>query len=288
MNKDSYLAVFVALSCIAAAGMSAATLESTLSTDPDDVVELEYDRLPIGKDGAGRIEKKVQSNKNRGQSPATGTRKKQREERDPQPQQPQQSEKSGDAEAQRTGDGSESSSDPSSKTGESGGGGDGGESGGGGGSGTAPGKGVVESLLGLLRRLLALLVALALLALAYRYRDRLLALAAAIRGALTDDGDSRPDSRGGQWPTGRPSNEVREAWLSMVQRLDLDRPRARTPAECADAAVESDMNPEAVETLTGVFEEVRYGGEPVTEDRVERAREGLRRLDAGTGGGGPA
>jgi hypothetical protein len=39
------------------------------------------------------------------------------------------------------------------------------------------------------------------------------------------------------------------------------------------------MNAEAVSRLTTLFEEVRYGDAPVTDERRQRAREWFERLD---------
>lgn len=140
-----------------------------------------------------------------------------------------------------------------------------------------PREDTVASVLDRLWALAPFLAALAALGLAYRYRDRLVAVALALGAwrAGTSPAGAPPD-RG--WSAEAPDDEVHRAWLSMVRRLDLSQPESRTPVECARAAVEAGMDPEAVETLTRVFEEVRYGDRPVTEERRERAREGLRQL----------
>lgn len=82
-------------------------------------------------------------------------------------------------------------------------------------------------------------------------------------------------------------NAVFEAWCEMTDHLDLDHQRA-TPREFADAAVEAGMDREDVATLTECFETVRYGDEPITEDRATTARDALRRIErtyADDGGG---
>jgi len=84
-------------------------------------------------------------------------------------------------------------------------------------------------------------------------------------------------------------NEVYRAWAEMTRYLDLDHPKASTPAEFARAAEDADMDPRAVEELTEQFERVRYGGEAATAERERRAVAALRRIedryaDRGQGG----
>ena len=74
-------------------------------------------------------------------------------------------------------------------------------------------------------------------------------------------------------------NEVYRAWKEMTDHLDLDRPEVRAPAEFRDAAVDAGMEPEDVNQLTQLFEEVRYGGAQPTEEREARAVETLRRIE---------
>jgi hypothetical protein len=78
------------------------------------------------------------------------------------------------------------------------------------------------------------------------------------------------------------SNEVYQAWQSMVRQLDIDRLNSRTPAECAIIAVEAGLSQSAVETLTTEFEAVRYGGAPLTNERERSARRALAQLDIET------
>jgi hypothetical protein len=75
------------------------------------------------------------------------------------------------------------------------------------------------------------------------------------------------------------SNEVYRAWREMTTYLDVDHPRASTPAEFAAAAVDAGMAREDVTELTAVFEAVRYGPGSVTDDQERRAREALRNIE---------
>lgn len=75
------------------------------------------------------------------------------------------------------------------------------------------------------------------------------------------------------------SNEVYRAWSEMVSELHLEDPHTKTPQEFAEAAVEDGMNPEAVGTVTTLFEQVLYGTGEVTGEQEERALEAMQRLD---------
>lgn len=259
MDRESYATVLLAVCCIAAAGMSATTLESTLSQTPDDVVDLDFSKLPMGEDSGKSVKGAVQSTEGSEQASAD-----------------EESDESGDQSdaSEETSQSQDAVSSDSEEMGAPGGQG-----------GEAPGSGtgelsLLQRLLLLFERLLPLLAALVVLALAYRYRRQLVALALAVAGVLGDATEDR-DTTTATWPSERPSNDVHRAWLSMVERLDVDRPQNRTPSQCADAAVAANMDPSAVETLTTLFEEVRYGDAPVTDERRRRAREGLERLDGG-------
>lgn len=231
----NYTKLVMALCLISAVGIAGTTYESTLQTDPDEVIDVKHSWLPIGKE-------KVKDFKNPDRSQSNSA-----------------------------------------------------SSGGGGGSSEEPPPcstgiiGILASifpmlippcgpfyLLGLLLPLLLLLVALALL---YRYRRQVIAPGIAVYLWLRDLTET---TRGGDtvnWPPDNPANDVHGAWLAMVQRTNLDRPWTRTPAECARAAVDTGMDSEAVERVTGLFEEVRYGGAPLTDERRQQAREWRRRLE---------
>lgn len=75
------------------------------------------------------------------------------------------------------------------------------------------------------------------------------------------------------------TNEVYRAWREMADLLPVDRPRSSTPAEFAAAAVEAGMDRRDVDELTGLFEEVRYGGRAASDERERRAVAALRRIE---------
>jgi hypothetical protein len=69
--------------------------------------------------------------------------------------------------------------------------------------------------------------------------------------------------------------DVEEAWDAMTDEVRVRHRRAATPADFARAAVEQGFPADAVETLTTVFREVRYGNYPSSASRVESAREAI-------------
>ena len=79
---------------------------------------------------------------------------------------------------------------------------------------------------------------------------------------------------------GDPENAVYRAWAEMTTALDVTEPATSTPGEFADAAIAAGMDQARVGQLTDLFEQVRYGHEPVTADHERRAAETLRAIEA--------
>lgn len=269
MNGGRILTVALVVVCVSAVGLAATSLDSALETHPDDVVELDYEHLPIGKGDAERIENEVESN--RGQDGASSAAASGRERRTGTGDGTETDEQRSD-----TGDTADSGGGATSGSGSDGGSTDSGTGLGSGGSGAGV-TGVVTTLLERLLAFLPWLVLLLGLALAYRYRERLAALVLALVGPLAGVGNETggPDER---WRGVPPSNDVHRAWLTLVDSTPIDRPWTKTPGECAEAARQSGVDPAIVETVTRTFEEVRYGGRPVTAERQQRAREAMARI----------
>lgn len=78
---------------------------------------------------------------------------------------------------------------------------------------------------------------------------------------------------------GDADNEVYRAWREMTEYIDVDRPATSTPREFAAAATAAGMDADDVTELTDLFEEVRYGGFPPTEEAEQRAVDALRRIE---------
>lgn len=72
-----------------------------------------------------------------------------------------------------------------------------------------------------------------------------------------------------------PANGVYRAWAALADRVGVTTPASVTPREVADRAIDAGYDREAVETLTSVFTQVRYGSAPPTEERERRARAAL-------------
>lgn len=79
-------------------------------------------------------------------------------------------------------------------------------------------------------------------------------------------------------------NAVYRAWAEMTAELSVADPETMTPGQFARAAIDAGMDPDDVDELTSLFEEVRYGNAPVTEQREQEAIETLRRIEQAYGG----
>lgn len=278
MNADSYVSVAIAVLCVVALGVSATTLESSLSTDPDDVIDLDWEQLPISQEDAADVQSEMESGQDSSEGDGDGgggssdesdggasaesggsetTQVQEQREQQQQEQQEQQQQEPSDPQ----------NPNPDADS-------------------FMPGQTTIwDMLLDALPWLVALAWLAAVGALLYRYRERVLALVAAALHSGSDAGDA---DDGDEWPAVEPADEVDRLWLAMARRLDVDDPESTTPAEFAREAVRAGMDPDGVRTLTDAFEEVRYGGAGVTEDRKRRAREGYRKLGLDDGDERPA
>ena len=75
-------------------------------------------------------------------------------------------------------------------------------------------------------------------------------------------------------------NAIYRAWREMVALLDAPDPQSGTPRQFATAAVDAGMDSDDVAVLTRAFEEVRYGGAELSDERRERAVAALGRIEA--------
>lgn len=237
--------MLVGVCCIVALGVSATTLESSLSTSPDDVIDLDYDELPIGQESLADAKKQAIQ---KGKPDTRG---------DP-------------SDVQSQSDNPQTSDQSQSQ---------------GRGQGTGLGYGVpslLDRLLGLLYSLLAyaaVTLAIGLAAAAgYRYRDRIRDHLAGLWPESDRAGESlwvRDEDQGYALEA---TNPVHEAWLELLDRAGIDDPHARSPRESARRAVENGLPREPVERVTREFEAVRYGPAEPTQDRVDRVESELARI----------
>lgn len=83
-------------------------------------------------------------------------------------------------------------------------------------------------------------------------------------------------------PTGV-SNEVERLWFSMLVHFDLPADRSKTPRDYAAEATRLGGDTEAVDLLTTLFEQVRYGNRVPDDQSVALARKQLELIRNGNG-----
>lgn len=260
---DGVVATLLAVCCVVSVGLCAATMESTVTTDPAEVIDVPSDLFPFGNGAMDNLRERVSQ-------PASGGDTAEVTEQDPEgaddrQDQPPDSQQDADRPNEPV---DESASDeprpgPEERTENNG----------------SADESLLERLLGLLPWLLAL--ALLAVSAAY-YRDRITALLGRLRGDESADPTEQTPS-----VTPTPSNEVARAWNEMLTTLGIERCPTKTPDEYAQDAVRAGIDRDIVGTLTTTFQEVRYGGAPVTDERVRRAQHALARLRHQSGGGRP-
>ena len=258
MNGERALAAVAALLCVFAFGTAAASLDSSLSSEPGDLVDPNYGGLPFDREDAAELREQLEGaeESDEGQSQSSNSGEDGSAESQPQ-----------GGQGEETGPAAAAGSDDQASSG-----------------GTGPGeRSLLDRLWAFLLSLWPLLVVAIVLALAYRYRARLRALLAALVGGVVPTGGDGRSGEADPWAELDPENDVERAWVTMVRSAGLTKPWTKTPGECAEAAVDSGLDPEGVRAITDAFRAVRYGGEPPTDRHERRAREGLSRLDVGRG-----
>ncbi|WP_224334771.1 DUF4129 domain-containing protein [Haloprofundus halobius] len=260
MNRDGLLAIAVAACCLFSLGTAAGTLDSSVETDPNDVIDIDSSMLPVGSDQADDLKQQVanpsesgdasasadseSSDSDAGWDQAEEIREAERQEAQQEQQQEQsQSEAGGD-------DGS-----PDEPT-------------------------LWEQLLAFLEALLPFAVLFALLVAAFTYRDRI----AALVGRWLPDSDEGSATAAEPVGDPNPKDDISAAWCEMLAAVGLERETKLTPRERGEKVAERGEDAEAVWGLTSLYENVRYGGAAVTDERRERARDYLRRLRGNSGG----
>lgn len=267
MRRQRAFTLVLVACCLLVLTSLSASMESTVSSTPDDAIDLDYGSLPLTVEDAAELRETYET----GQPDPDGDSS---ESSQSPPQSPSQSEsdrldqnpsgtedvESGGADAERVGS-------SESETEDEGGAGD-------------REQGLIERLLELLATLLAALPMVLLLAgtaLAVHQRNRLLAwLRDRLGGDRSTEGESA--SADSSMLTFRPpTNRVEQAWLEMLSASDVDPDPSATPRECAEELVRSGFDSDAVWELTAMFEEVRYDDAPVTATQVQEALRCLRR-----------
>lgn len=281
MTGEQVLAAALALCCLFALGTSAATLDASVDTRPDDVIEFDQASIPLPSDEVGSLKEQLQSEPGEG-DPRSDDGSSDSSDGEPRDEESaDESSESSDPGEGSTGDGSEGdgSSDESGDRSASNSDGD-----------ERPGPttepdlldrllALLLALLDVLSSLLPVFLAVGAVAVAARHPRRLEALLASVleRFGPARDGDV---GDAGTPLVPSPSNDVARTWYEMVRRLGLDDDPTATTGDVSAAAVRAGVDPEVIREVTEPFEEVQYGGAPVTETRRSRAREGIERFRA--------
>lgn len=263
MNRSRLSAVVVVVLTLAALGVAATTLETTLTTDPDDEINPNWDRLPIDEQQAAALKDEIRDEEPAadGSDPSDST---------------ETGSSTGGAETEPSTGGTEpirlETDGPLTLT--------------------EPAPEPPEEDDSLLRSLLpwavGLLVVLGVVAgIVYRYEvDRLPTIE--YDSTMVSPTETTPSTQStvadsaepvGEWPGCEPASIVDEAWITMVQEV-VDQPATTTPGECISQARETGYDSEAVEAIATAFERVHYGSHTASEEAV-RARNGLSRLTGG-------
>lgn len=243
MNTEQVASVGAAAVLVLVVALSAATLQTTVSTDPADAVDLDADYLPLDDGEIADIDRELRE--------STG-----------EPAESEDDTSEGDTVGERQ------DPDGSSTAAESGAGDDESESDGPGRL-TSPGSPLPRTVPW--RLLFALFALLGLVGGGYRYADRLRAAV----GTLGREGGREPGRDHAATPA--PENGVQRAWIELVERSGVDDPWTKTPQECTRAAVAAGADPDAVRRLRRTFEAVTYGTAVATDERVRAAEETLDR-----------
>ena len=244
MNTERIVSLAVVAVVVLAIGLSASTLESSMSTEPEDAIDLDNEAFPLGAE--------------RGEQIQAATQRLHDEYTDPTDQD------EASATEMRASDTGVSAAVPAGGTtdelGQS-------QSEGTGTGPADPGLDVVSLLVGGLLWLASAVVV-------YRYRRRLDPILATLSGAYVDIDDGAE-----QGPIAMPENDVQRAWAELLRRAGVDQPQQYTPRICARLAIESGYDTDTVEQLRRLFEDVQYGAVSSIAAQEQRARDVLERLD---------
>jgi hypothetical protein len=270
MNRTQLTSLVVALACFGAVGASASTLSSSVAADPSDALDPDYEVIPVAGDSLSQLESAVADG---GEAATAGGDGPAGQAGGPGSSQNQPAGDEGDGDHA----GAAADSEGNAKSGDGGNsesaGGEGDDSrSGSDGDGTSRVPGERLSLVDLLTLLVLAALVVATAYLCYRYRDRFEGLFTTHDEPVGDDPRPVPD--------GPPAddNPVFETWDELLSDLDVDRPETLTTRECAEAATASGFDRTEIDRLRLDFEAVRYGGQPVTDDRRRRARSARKRL----------
>ncbi|QIO24569.1 DUF4129 domain-containing protein [Haloarcula sp. JP-L23] len=274
MNSQNVITLLFAGCCLFAVVSMAASLDTAVPGNPDDVVDVDTESLPLPSEQADQVKNALQSSGQSDTQGDSGTTSKPSADGN---QQGRDARPTDDRSGQSTSDSSDGAGESSGQSADS----DGSQSGLTRQAGLGPG-GPVDSLLDLLRRLferllavVALLAVFGAIALGVYKRELLLDQLRAYLGREGTDTDARAATT--KVPARSPENEIERTWLEMVSRAGVADDPSLTPRERAEAVAQAGLHSEPVRKLTDLFEDVRYGERAVTTSDVREASTYLRR-----------
>lgn len=268
MSAQRLVTLLFAGCCLLAVVSMAVSLETTIDGDPDEIVDVDTQSLPLTAEDTDELKNALQSGPASEQGDGGVRQAAEGDEENPQvgagsewvpgadpdvegdQDTQQQADSTGDSGDGETNDPADRSDRKGSQSKQAGG------QGGSGGDQPAWSQQWLQLLL-------AVLVLFALAALAYYKRE---AIAERLR-ALWGDDDGEATAADGLRP---PKNEIERQWLSVVSHADDVDPTA-TPRERARAVVEAGLSQRPVDELTALYESVRYGDRPVTARAIDAA-----------------
>lgn len=252
MNRDQLTALSIGIACFFAFGTAATTLSSTLDSDHDDAIDLDYQQLPVESADIATLQDDIETEKRDIEDPPEVTER-ELDERELDGDPPERLDTDAPGVENGTSPGLNASQDGPYEA-------------------TVADDSEAESdsaspwWVGLG----SLLVVIAVVLVRSRFRPS--------RRSAQERSPDRQSVDGWEPDPPPENNVVFAAWVAMMNQVDDGNTAHRTTEECARAATAAGMDPDAVETLTRTFEEVRYGGRPVTSRRRQRVAQVCQRL----------
>jgi len=239
----------VALLALSTLGVAATTLETTVTTDPDEEINPPWEKLPISQETAAAIQSEMTAGDGGSETGSSGG--------------DTADETAGGGAADRPTSGATSSASGGDRTAA--------------GLTPAPDQSLLDRLLAMLATMLQVLLGVVVVGgvagLAYRYHGQYHSLF----GRESRDTTTAPSPAAAAWPANEPTTAVDRAWVHLVGQLDPDRPETVTPADCRQLAHRAGLESTAVEAITTAFERVHYGGQSA-ESEASHAEDGLNQL----------
>lgn len=252
METDRILSAVVAVLCILSVGFASTTLDASVDTKPEDVIDIDYDKLPINPQEAEEFKGE---NVKTADPEATGTpsEKSEQETAKPEP-------KSGDGNEQQKKQ--SAGQDTTESQGE--------------GDGMGPRiveESLLDKLLDLLMTLLPFVLIGAVLAVVIKKRQTI--------ASWLETADRETTTTSEQTVVATPENEVYQAWHEVASVIPYDQRKSMTPDEVADAVRDDvELDDEVLMELMKTFKRIRYGGDALTAEDRELASRVQEQLQA--------